>query len=114
MPSPAPRSARLAALPAPLTRRIPIALSSLPSASSSARLASIIPAPVRSRRAFTSFAFGVNVAIGLAGLLGRIEASLGRDRLLVALGPLGNRHRTALGLGLGRRIGFDLACGDGL
>src|SRR5882672_653493 len=108
MPSPAPRSARLAALPAPFTRRISIALSSLPSASSRARFASIIPAPVRSRRAFTSWA--VNVAIGLAGLLGRVEASLGRDRLLVALGPLGDGHGTALRLGLRRRIGFDLAC----
>src|SRR3954452_3022045 len=98
IPSLAPRSDRLAALPAPLTRRISIALSSLPSASSSARLASIIPAPVRSRRAFTSLA--VKVPIGLAGLLGLVEASLGRNRVLIPFLAGGNGHGTTLGLGL--------------
>ena len=55
-PSAAPRSPRLAAFAWPFTRRISTALSTSPSASSSAALQSIIPAPVRSRSAFTSLA----------------------------------------------------------
>src|SRR4051812_6989849 len=50
------RSARLAALAAPLARRMSIARSMSPPASLSAPLHSIIPAPVRSRSSFTSFA----------------------------------------------------------
>src|SRR3954447_2013929 len=55
-PSEVPRPSRFAAEAWPLTRRISIARSTSPSASVSAALLSIMPAPVRSRSAFTSAA----------------------------------------------------------
>src|SRR5436305_12803809 len=55
-PSDAVRAPRFAACAWPFTRRISIALSTSPLASTSAPLQSIIPAPVRSRSSFTSLA----------------------------------------------------------
>ena len=55
---------RLAALAWPLTRRISTALSKSPSASVSAFLQSIMPAPVASRSIFTSAAEIVAMSFG--------------------------------------------------
>src|SRR3954462_6269266 len=125
-PSDAARSPRLAACAWPFTRRISTALSTSPPASWSARLQSIIPAPVRSRSAFTSPAetcaasISANLLVGSRSglaLLGGLHVSflsaarpvqLVRRCLLVALLALDHlaRRRGLGSLGLGA-----LACG---
>src|SRR5260221_12802113 len=85
-----------------------MALSASPPASSSARLASIIPAPVRSRRALTSVA--VIVAIRLV-LLAGIEAALRGNRVFVVLGAGRDGRRLLLRRLWGRRLGLDLPAG---
>ena len=60
------RPLRFAAWAWPFTRRISTALSTSPPASVRAALQSIIPAPVRSRRAFTSLALISTVSTVMA------------------------------------------------
>src|SRR5438270_2301313 len=103
------------------TRRISIACSTSPSASASAFLQSIIPAPVRSRSAFTSLAL-ISVELTtrspplpVSGLrLGRVVHGglrLGRlarclRRRLLGRGCLRLRFGRLLGLGADRRLGL--------
>ena len=63
MPCDAVRPARFSALAIPFLRRISPAFSMSPPASSSARLQSIMPAPVRARSSLTSFGEIVALAI---------------------------------------------------
>src|SRR3954463_16815238 len=121
-PSDAVRPPRFAACAWPFTRRISIAFSTSPSASTSAFLQSIIPAPVRSRSSFTSLAemvasamsarsfhvvgirHGRRLRIGLRLSLLTAARPLGRlvgGRLLVALGALDLLARGLLAGGLG-------------
>src|SRR5437773_10220739 len=81
------RTAHMTWLASPRTRRISIARSASPSASISARLQSIIPAPVESRSAFTIAA----VISGMSGTVHGLGHGLGRPLLggssrLVGLG----------------------------
>src|SRR5918994_2691574 len=108
------RSARPAAEARPFVRRISSALSMSPSASCSAFLQSIIPAPVRSRSSLTCFAVISAIASALVldrfggslGLFGNDELGLGLD-----LGTGGARHDglaallPALGEGVGDQPG---------
>src|SRR3954470_3600781 len=121
-PSDAVRPPRFAACAWPFTRRISIAFSTSPSASTSAFLQSIIPAPVRSRSSFTSLAemvasamsarsfhvvgirHGRRLFLGLRLSLLAAARPLGRlvgGRLLVALGALDLLARRLLARGLG-------------
>src|SRR4051794_27031626 len=120
MPSDAVRAPRLAACAWPFTRRISIALSRSPPASTSAPLQSIMPAPVRSRSSFTSFAemsamsarpflvvgvrhlgrLGVGLRLGLLAAA-RPRRRLVDRRLLVPLRALDFLARGALALRLG-------------
>src|SRR5438105_7009366 len=84
-PSDASRPARLSALAAPFWRSRSTAFSTLPLVSSSARLQSIIPAPVRARSSATSF----------AGMSFTVATSL-TPHEIAALAPYG-RERAAFG-----------------
>src|SRR3954452_21621446 len=86
-PSDAVRAPRFAACAWPFTRRISIALSTSPFASTRAPLQSIIPAPVRSRSSFTSLAEMVASAMSA------------RSFHVVGVGD-GGRFRVRLRLGL--------------
>src|SRR5262245_40939659 len=88
--------ARLPASAMPRSRRSFFAASRSASVSWSARLASIIPAPVSSRSCFTSVA-----GMSAIGVLRRSAFGLGEDRLL-----LGGRRLYGLLLGRGRSFGL--------
>src|SRR5438552_4147643 len=116
-PSRASRPAFLAAVERPFSRSHATACSTSPELSSSARLQSMIPAPVCSRRRFTSS--GLIIACG-SSLPVLTDAASGKRRVLVGLflGGLGGtaRARTTLLLLVLLRLGLEderLAAGQG-
>src|ERR1700710_41160 len=101
VPSAASRSASLPSLLPILTRRISVALSTSPAASSRARLQSIMPAPVCWRRAATSLAliWGVVLIARTSSGGGRLPRS--SNGALSCVLFLGRVLGGGLGLGLG-------------
>ena len=95
-------------LPAPLMRSTSIALSKSPSASSSAFLESIIPAPVASRSFLTSAAV---IVMSVVIRLFRVGGSSSSGRLLAVPAGRGRRPRTRSSCGRPRRLGARLGRG---
>ena len=108
MPSDAARSPRFAACACPFTRRISIALSRSPPDSWSAALQSIIPAPVRSRSAFTSFAEMVVLIANRSSSGSKVRRSRGARGRGRRAGGLVGRESGPLGLALGPLLGLAL------
>src|SRR5262245_39935453 len=117
VPSRASRPAFLAAVAAPRSRRIATALSTSPFDSSRARLHSIMPAPVRSRRSFTADAVISAICFLQIRLSVVFDLVVGSAPSVGGLGPflgLGRRRATRRGgsRGVGpRRRRFGLLLG---